>query len=209
MLGRLPVPCLCLVTDRRVGAEATLVSRVAEAVAGGVDLVQLRERDLPGGQLLTLAAALRDAIGEAALLVVNERVDVAAALPAGGVQLGEEAIPVSAARQILGADALIGRSVHSVAGAVAAAQAGADFLVAGTMYASRSHLGEEPAGPELIRRIVSQVARPVIGIGGINVENAPAVLSAGAVGVAVVTGILADPCPGEAARRLKDAIRQS
>lgn len=209
MPGRLPDPCLCLVTDRRVGAEAALVSRVAAAVAGGVDLVQLREKDLPGGRLLTLAAALRDAIGGAALLVVNERVDVAAALPAGGVQLGEEAMPVSAARQILGADALIGRSVHSATGAVAAAEAGADFLVAGTMYASRSHPGEEPAGPELIRRIVAQVDLPVVGIGGIDVDNAPAVLAAGAVGVAVITGILAAPRPGEAARRLKDAILQS
>ncbi len=205
MRPRLPSPCLCLVTDRRVGDEANLVSRVAEAVAGGVDLVQLRERDLSGGEMLKLAAALKDAIGEAALLVVNERVDVAAALPAAGAQLGEAAMPVTAARRILGAEALIGRSVHSVAGAKAAA-AGADFLVAGTMYASPSHPGEEPAGPQLVGQIVRHVSLPVIGIGGINADNAQGVMKAGAIGVAVITGILADPDPGEAARRLKTAL---
>lgn len=206
MLARLPDPCLCLVTDRRVGDAATLVSRVAAAVAGGVDLVQLREKDLHGAQLLELAAALRDAIGEAALLLVNERVDVAAALPADGVQLGEDAIPVPAARQILGPESLIGRSVHSVAGAEQAVVDGADFLVVGTMYASRSHPGEEPAGPELVRRIAPRCALPSIGIGGITADNAQEVIRAGARGVAVITGILADPKPGEAARRLKEAM---
>ena len=211
MPARLPDPCLCLVTDRRVGGDAAdaaaLVDRVAAAVAGGVDLVQLREKDLPGGRLLALAAALKDAIGEAALLVVNERVDVAVALPADGVQLGEEALPVAAARRLLGPQALIGRSVHSVDGARQAITAKADFLVAGTMYASRSHPGEAPAGPELIRRIAGLSDLPLIGIGGITAANAPAVLAAGATGVAVISGILADPDPGEAARRLKDAMR--
>ena len=201
----LPDPCLCLVTDRRVGDEATLVSRVAEAVAGGVDMVQLREKDLHGAQLLDLAQRLREAIGDRALLVVNERVDVAAALPAQGVQLGEDAIPVATARRILGPDMLIGRSVHSVEGASQAVRDGADFLVVGTMFASRSHPGEEPAGPGLLERIVSACPLPAIGIGGITADNCRQVMAAGAVGVAVITGILADPRPGEAARRLKEA----
>ena len=109
-----------MVTDRRVAyggeanAEATLVARIAAAVAGGVDLVQLREKDLPAGHLLKLAGAIKEAIGRSALLVINERVDVAATLTADGVQLGEDAMPVAAARRILGPEALIGRSVHSV-----------------------------------------------------------------------------------------------
>ena len=202
----LPEPCLCLVTDRRVGDEATLVSRVAEAVAGGVDMVQLREKDLHGAQLLDLAQRLREAIGDKALLVVNERVDVAAALPAQGVQLGEDAIPVAAARRILGAEMLIGRSVHSVEGAEQAVSDRADFLVVGTMFASRSHPGEEPAGPQLLRRIAPQCPLPAIGIGGITADNCRQIMGAGAVGVAVITGILADPRPGEAARKLKEAM---
>lgn len=209
MTFKLPDPCLCLVTDRRVGDESTLVKRVAEAVRGGVDLVQLREKDLHGAQLLELAERLRDAIGDRALLLVNERVDVAAALPADGVQLGEDAIPVPAVRRILGPEMLIGRSVHSTEGASRAAADGADFLVAGTMFASRSHPGEEPAGPGLVRKMTKECSLPIIGIGGITPVNSGKVIAAGAVGVAVITGILADPKPGEAARRLKEAMMEA
>jgi len=206
MRPALPEPCLCLVTDRRIGDERTLVSRVAQAVAGGVDLVQLREKDLPGGRLLELAEALKKAIGDSALLVINERVDVAAAVAADGVQLGEEALAVAVARDILGGEALIGRSVHSVEGAVRAAQEGADFLVVGTIYATRSHPGEEPAGPEMIRRIAAVCPAPLIGIGGINASNMNEVMQAGASGAAVITSILASPNPGKAARELKQAM---
>lgn len=202
----LPDPCLCLVTDRRVGDESTLVERVTQAVDGGVDLVQLREKDLHGAELLALAHRLRVAIGDRALLIINERVDVAAALPAGGVQLGEDAVPVTAARQILGPEKLIGRSVHSVEGAELAVKDGADFLVVGTMFASRSHPGEEPAGPHLLRRITETCSLPSIGIGGITSENCKQVVEAGGVGIAVITSILAAPDSGEAARHLKRTL---
>ena len=206
MRPALPGPCLCLVTDRHVGDERTLVSRVAQAVAGGVDMLQLREKDLPGGRLLELAEALKKAIGDSALLVVNERVDVAAAVAADGVQLGEEALPVAVARDILGPEALIGWSVHSLEGAVRAAQQGADFLVVGTIYATRSHPGEEPAGPDLIRRIAAACSVPLIGIGGINASNMSEVMQAGASGAAVITSILAAPDPQLAAWELKQAM---
>lgn len=201
-----PKPCLCLVTDRRVGDQRTLVTRVVQAVAGGVDLVQLREKDLPGLRLLELAKSLKDVIHGSALLVINERVDVAAAVDADGVQLGEEALPVSSARDILGPDKLIGRSVHSVMGADQAVADGADFLVVGTMFATGSHTGEEPAGPGLIRRIAPGRAAPMIGIGGINPSNLGQVMRAGADGVAVITSILASPDPRDAAQRLKEAM---
>ena len=203
----LPHPCLCLVTDRQLCGESALVERVAHAVKGGVDLVQLREKDLHGAQLLDLATRLRHAIGDRALLVVNERVDVAAALPADGVQLGEDAVPVPAARRILGPDMLIGRSVHSVDGAGQAVRDGADFLLVGTMFASRSHPGEEPAGPGLLARIAARYSLPAIGIGGITADNCHQVMEAGASGVAVITGILASPDPCSAAQRLKEAIQ--
>ena len=175
-------------------------------MAGGVDLVQLREKDLPGGRLLELASSLKEAIGPSALLVINERLDVAVASGAAGVQLGEEALPVAAARQILGPEPLIGRSVHSVAVAKQAFDQGADFLVVGTMYATRSHPGTQIAGPELVRRISRDCPIPLIGIGGINADNVGEVLCAGAAGVAVITSILASPRPGEAAPDLKQAM---
>ena len=157
-------------------------------------------------ELLDLAQRVRRAIGDRALLVINERIDVAAALPADGAQLGEDAIPVPAARRILGSDMLIGRSVHSVEGANQALQDGADFLVVGTMFPSRSHPGEEPAGPQLVRQVMERCSLPAIGIGGITSENCSQVIDAGAMGVAVITGILAAPDPAEAASHLKQAM---
>ena len=168
--------------------------------------MQLREKDLPGLRLLELAKSLKDAIHGSALLVINERVDVAAAVDADGVQLGEEALPVGAAREILGPDKLIGRSVHLVKGADQAVADGAHFLVVGTMFATGSHIGEEPAGPGLIRRIAPGRPVPLIGIGGINPSNLGQVMRAGADGVAVITSILASPDPRDAAQRLKEAM---
>ena len=207
MTATLPYPCLCLVTDRSVCPPEQLPARVAAAVAGGVDMVQLRDKELPGGDLLALASHLRQVMPPHARLLVNERADVALAANADGVQLGEAALPTESVRPIIGPDALIGRSVHSVAGAVSAAASGADFLLVGTMFATRSHPGAEPAGPDLLRRIAAAgVPLPMIAIGGINAGNAPAVMEAGAHGVAVITSILASPDPTAAARRLKSAI---
>ncbi|HEU0020153.1 MAG TPA: thiamine phosphate synthase [Dehalococcoidia bacterium] len=202
----LPDPCLCLVTDRRLGDEAMLVERIADAVLGGVDLVQVREKDLPGGRLLELVQRIKEAIGDSALLIINERVDVAGAVAADGVQLGEEALPVSEARKILGPHRLVGRSVHSLEGALQAQGQGADFLVVGTMFASRSHPGGESAGPQLVQRIKAQCSLPVIGIGGIGAANAGQVMEAGASGVAVISSILAARRPEVAAQQIKQAI---
>lgn len=185
----LPNPCLCLVTDR---------------TASNGDLVQLREKNVPDSELLDLAQRLLEAIGGRAKLIVNDRVDVALAAGASGVQLGEEGLLVSAARMTVGDGALIGRSVHSVPVASQAESDGADILVVGTMFASRSHLEEEPAGTGLMRQISGSCRLPLIGIGGITPENASEVIEAGASGVAVITNILAASDPenrrGEAER---------
>ena len=171
--------------------------------------MQLREKDLPGGELLELAWSLLEAIGGRAKLIVNERADVALAVGARGVQLGEDALPVSAARKTVGSGALIGRSVHSTLAASQAEADGADFLVVGAMFASHSHPGEEPAGPDLMRRVSRTCRLPLIGIGGITPENAPQLIEAGASGVAVITNILAASDPEAAAAELKEAIREA
>ena len=186
-----------------------LVQRVTEAVAGGVDLVQLREKDLSNEGLLELAGTLLEAIGGRAKLIVNERADVALAAGAQGVQLGESGPPVSEARKTLGGDALIGRSVHSLQSAAQAEADGADFLLVGTMFASRSHPGEAPSGPGLMQQVSANSRLPLIGIGGITPENADQVIGAGASGVAVITNILAAEDPKAAAAKLKEAICQA
>ena len=208
MIPDLPKPCLCLVTDRTLikGGRGDLIERVSLAVEGGVDLVQLREKDLPSGELLELATSILAAIAGRAKLIVNERADVALAAGAQGVQLGEDALTVSAARKTVGSGALIGRSVHSESTASQAQADGADYLIVGTMFASRSHPGQEPAGPGLMRQISGNCRLPLIGIGGITPENAPQLIEAGASGVAVITNILAASDPKAASMRLKEAI---
>ena len=208
MRPSLPLPCLCLATDRRICNSdfRDLEDRVARAAAGGVNLVQLREKDLAGGELLELALRIRKATHSSALLFINDRIDVAMACGADGVQLGEDAIPVSAARKLTGDTVLIGRSVHSLEGAVEAEAQGADFLIAGTIFSTASHPATETAGTDLLSRIAGASRLPFLGIGGINADNAVKVIGAGAHGVAVVSSILASEDPQQAAREIKEAI---
>ena len=202
----IPQPALCLVTDRRLCQDAPLTEKVAQAVQGGVDIVQLREKDLPGRPLLEIAMKLKEAINGKALLIVNERVDVALLADADGVHLGETALTPSQARSLSEAPIIIGRSVHDYDGAIEAQRQGADYLIAGSVYATSSHPGQAPQGLQLLQNLPSELSIPTLGIGGINVQNAPAVIHAGASGVAVISAILASPQPKEAARRLKSAI---
>ncbi len=202
----LSLPCLCLVTRREPWGENALVQKVAAAVEGGVTVVQLREKDLPGGHLLSLALRLRQVSYGRALLVVNERVDVALACGAQGVELGEEALPVAEVRRLVGSQVLIGRSVHSVEGAVGAERDGADFLVVGTIFPTASKPGVETAGLALLRQVGQAVNIPYLAIGGVNDENVSQVIEAGAAGVAIIGAILEAPDSKAAAARLKQAM---
>ena len=206
-MPQLPEPCLALVTDRHLCLPGhSLAVAVSAACDGGLDMVQLREKDLPGGALLTLAQELREATRGRALLIVNERVDVALACEADGVQLGEEAMPVEDARRLLGVDALIARSVHSVAGAVEAEAAGADFLIVGPIYPTPSHPESEGAGTALLEQVRRAVAVPFLAIGGVDASNIEDVARAGASGAAVVRAVIAAPDPAEAVTEIRAAF---
>ena len=197
---------LCLVTDRQRCAGRPLEDVVEAAVSGGVDMVQLREKDMPASPLLDLARSLRRITASRAKLFVNDRIDVALACDADGVQLGEHSIPVESARDLVGGDLLIGRSVHSVESAIDASLAGADLLVFGTVFATASHPGQPPIGVAPLAEALRHDTAPVLGIGGISAGNAGEVVRAGASGVAVITAITESPDPREAARTLKQAI---
>jgi len=171
-------------------------------------MVQLREKELPGGDLLALAEHLQSVIGGKALFVVNERVDVALACGADGVHLGERALPPQAARRVSGGALLIGRSVHSLESAMAADAEGADYLIAGTMFETSSKPGKTPEGPDLLRQIAGVTYKPVLGIGGVTPANASELIEAGAAGVAVMTGILAAPDPARAVEAQRAALRR-
>ena len=201
-MAPLPRPVLCLVTDRRLCRGRELEQVVEAAVEGGCGMVQLREKDLPAGKLLDLAVRLRSITSGRALLIVNDRVDVALAAGADGVQLPEDGLAVGAARQA-GGNMLVGRSVHSVAGGVQAVADGADFLVAGSVFATASHPGASPQGLALVGGLADAVDAPVIGIGGIDGGNVDLVMRSGAYGVAVIRAISESESPEAAARELK------
>ena len=202
MRPRIPSSCLCLVTDRRRTASGDLVDTVSRAVSGGVGMVQLREKDLPARELLDLARRLREVTVGKALLIVNDRLDIALLSDADGVQLGEDGLDAASARQLMGPDKLIGRSVHSVAGAIAAEREGADFLVLGTIFPTASHPGAETGGLDRVRAATRAVNIPVLAIGGITSDNALGVMNAGASGIAVITAITLVADAEGAARRL-------
>ena len=201
----LPYPALCLVTDRRQTAGRPLDEVVALALCGGANVVQLREKDLPSGKLMDTALSLRRLTKGRALLFVNDRVDVAVASGADGVQLGEDAMSVAAARKA-GPGLLVSRSVHDVEGAARAQRDGADLLVAGTIFPSGSHPGAPAAGVELLERLRAEISVPYIAIGGVTEENAAAAMNAGASGVAVIGAIARSQDPQRAARGLAASI---
>jgi thiamine-phosphate diphosphorylase len=204
MSGR--VPRLHLVSDRRLCPLDRFPELARLAVDAGVDAVHLRERDLPGKPLAEAARALRRAIGERALLFVNERVDVALVTGADGVQLPETGLSPREVREIAGSRLLVGRSVHDLEGAERAAAEGADFVIAGHVYETSSKPGQVGRGLGFLRRLAERCSLPVIAIGGITPERVPEVLRAGAWGVAVLSGILRDAQPAEAARRYREAL---
>ena len=207
-LPALPSPIVALVTSRSLaGGEDALVEAVAQAVANGVNLVQMREKDLPDAAQLALAQRLREAAGGKALLFVNDSLSVAEACGADGVHLGERSRTVAAVRAAAARPLLIGRSAHDADGAREAAAQGASLVVAGAVNPSPTHPGQTPAGVGLIGACVAAAGVPVVAIGGITAGNAGAAMRAGAAGVAVISAILGAPNPGEAAAELAAAVR--
>jgi thiamine-phosphate pyrophosphorylase len=202
-----------LVTQETLSAGRSTRDIVDAAVAGGVDIVQLREKDRSARERYHLGRKLRTITREAGVpLIVNDRVDIAQAVEADGVHLGDSDLPVPAARELLGADAIIGRSVSFVEDAVAAERAGADYLGVGAVYATGSKDDidddEYAVGPERVADIADAVDIPIVAIGGIDADNASEVVAAGADGVAVITAITRADDPERATRELGATVER-
>ncbi len=194
------LPRLHAVTDDRVVALPDLTERaaaMARAVRGGL-AVHVRSRALEAGALLELARRMNEAIaGTDAWLVVNGRADIAAAVEAQAVVSGTGGLAVADLRRVA-PNAKIGRSVHDAAGARAAADEGADFLIAGSVYATASHPDRAPQGLGLVTAAAA-TGKPVIGIGGIGAAQVADVVQAGAWGVAAIRALWDAPDPAAAA----------
>ena len=202
----LPTPCLCLVTDRKLCGADSLEEKVAAAVSGGVDMVQLREKDLSAGELLQLARKLRSITDGKALLVINDHLDVALAAEADGLHLPEDSIAVHAAKLVAPPQLLVSKAVHDSAGASLAEREGADYLVLGTIFPTTSKPDAATGGLPHVSEVASRLDCPVLAIGGVDSSNVASAIGAGARGIAVVSAILGAPNPEEAARELKGAM---
>ncbi len=180
---------------------------VAPALAGGVDMVQLREKVAGEEVVVAAARSLGDLCHRhGALLIVNDRPEIVLDCGADGVHVGQDDVSVDEARAVLGADALVGVSTHSPAQIAAAGESTADYLSVGPVFATPTKPDAEPVGPELVRHAAEHVRKPFFAIGGIDAGNAEAVVAAGARRLAVVRAIRDAEDPDTAAEALRAAL---
>ncbi len=200
---------LCLVTDRGLARSRPTLDIVKAAVRGGVTCVQLREKTGATREFIDQALAIRDFLRFRDIpLIINDRLDVALAVGADGVHLGQNDMPLALARSIVKDAMFIGISTNSLEDAVAAEKGGADYLGVGPIYATPTKTDTAPVlGLDGLGKIRKNIKIPLVTIGGMNYSNAGQVIRNGADGIAVVSAIVAAENPEKASRDLMNTIR--
>ena len=199
---------LCVITDPGLAPGRDHVAIAAAALAGGADMIQLRDKTGSLRDLLPQARSIRALCrSRGALFIVNDRVDLALATDADGAHVGQEDLPAASARRLLGPRRLLGVSTHSLAQAEAARQAGADYIGFGPMFATGTKdTGYEPRGLNALRGIRRAVSLPILAIGGIGLENVVLVIEAGATAPAVISAVVAAPDIAAAAAAFRQRV---
>ena len=198
---------LYVIIDRAASRGRDLAELTAAAIRGGADVIQLRDKQASARGLLDEAARLLTATRSAGIpLIINDRVDIARAVGADGVHLGQDDLPVAAARDVLGPHALLGVSTHSREQAIAAEAAGADYLGFGPIFPTPTKPEYGSIGTGLIREVTTRVRIPTVCIGGIDATTLDEVLRAGATCIAVVRAVCGADNPEAAARGLKQLL---
>lgn len=183
-----------LVTDDGCLQGRALLDCVREALEGGVTLVQYRAKTASSAEMYDEALQLKALCDSFSVpLIINDRLDIAMAVGAAGVHLGQDDLPCAAARKILGEDYIIGVSAHNPAEAKAALQSGADYLGCGAVFGTATKADVKKLGTDGLAAICKAKGLPVVGIGGVTADNYREVRAAGADGAAIVSGILAQP----------------
>lgn len=200
---------LYLVTDRDLSLGRTLEEVVSEAVAGGVTIVQLREKDAPTGEFVQLAMRLKEMLRPFGVpLIINDRVDVALAVDAEGVHIGQSDMPYEIARKLLGPDKIIGLSVESMDDVLRANELDVDYIGISPVYGTPTKTDTaEPFGLEGLRKAVAMSVHPTVAIGGMNASTIGEVISSGVDGVAVVSAICSASSPRDAASELLQIVK--
>ena len=201
---------LLLVTDRQLCKDRTLSAVVREAIAGGVDGVQLREKDLTASELFNLAGEILEVTGSQRVpLLINDRIDVVLAARAQGVHLATHSLPIREARSLVGSDLLVGRSVHSLEEALQAQTEGADYVLFGPIFSTPAKVKYgPPQGVKRLQEVSGALRIPVLAIGGINRDTASLLPGSGLAGIAVISAIQGAHDPCEAARELAAIARR-
>ena len=203
-------PSLYVVLDRAATRGRSLDDVLAAVIDGGCRMVQLREKEWPSGRLLPVAEQLRARTRRAGVtFIVNDRVDLAVALGADGVHLGQDDLPARLARPLLRPGMILGISTHDAGQAQAARDAGADYVAVGSMFPTTTKPDFKLVGPELVRKLRPDIRVPLVGIGGITHDNVADVIRAGADGVAVISAVCGAPEPAAATRRFLEIIRDA
>jgi len=199
---------LYLVTDRGLAGGRQTLEIVKAAVQGGVTCVQLREKDCSTLDFIDQALTIKNFLKARGVpLIINDRVDVALAIEADGVHLGQTDMPLNIAKKILGDSMIIGISAESLEDAVEAEKGGADYLGVSPIYATPTKTDTAPPlGLDGLRTLRAAVRLPLVGIGGLNRDNSAAVIENGGDGVAVVSAIVAADNPAAAAANIKQVI---
>ncbi len=198
---------LYLVTDEAL-AGGRLFEKVIAAVKGGVTMVQLREKNCPTGEFVNRALRMKQLLSPYNVpLVINDRVDVALAVDADGVHIGQSDMPCNIARKLLGPDKIIGLSVESMEDVREANLQDADYIGVSPVFATSTKTDTAaPFGLEGLSRVVDESIHPSVAIGGINLSNAAQIMACGAAGIAVVSAVLCAPDPCNAAAKLLEII---
>jgi thiamine-phosphate pyrophosphorylase len=199
---------LYVITGDQWSRGRTLSDIVSQAIAGGASAIQLREKGMDTGQLVEAARCIRKITQEAgAALIINDRVDVALAVDADGVHIGQHDMNIADVRKVIGIHKLVGVSTHNVIEAKLAEEAGADYIGVGPIFATATKEDiETPKGIQMLQEIRDAVSIPCIAIGGIKPENVAQVISAGADGVAVITAVVAADNVKQAAAEMLQII---
>ena len=196
---------LYLVTDRQLMSCDSLTEAVEQAILGGCTMIQLREKELSSLEFYNQAVAVKQVTDKYHIpLIINDRIDIAMAVQATGVHIGQHDLPAAAVRKVIGENMLLGVSASSIAEAIQAQQDGADYLGVGAMFPTGTKTDAESVSMEELQKIRTAVSLPIVVIGGINKGNAGRFKPMGIDGLAVVSAIIAQSDIKPAAAELKD-----
>ncbi len=200
---------LYLCTDRSIMSDTSIEECVEKSLKGGVSVVQIREKDCPGKEFLQIAKSVKEITRRYGVpLIINDRVDVAIAVGADGVHVGQDDLPCAIVRSMVGEDMIIGVSASSLTEALKAQQDGADYIGVGAMFATDTKTDAKVVTMEELDRIRREVSIPIVVIGGINKTTLPDFIGKGIDGIAVVSAIVSQNDVVSAARELKSMFHK-